>query len=132
MLDCLIMGDSIAYGVSNIRTECVAYVKSGINSRNWLNQNISKSPYVAKTVIISLGTNDLKDVKTEEELRTIRQLTKADRVYWIMPSIKVGVMQAVATVAKEYGDVVLTGVKRSEDGIHPTYAGYKQIAKETQ
>jgi len=132
MLDCLIMGDSIAYGVSTIRTECVAYVKSGINSHNWLNQNVSKSPYVAKTVIISLGTNDLKDVKTEEELRTIRQLTKADRVYWIMPSIKVGVMQAVATVAKEYGDTVLTGVKRSPDGIHPTMAGYKKIAEETK
>jgi lysophospholipase L1-like esterase len=49
-----------------------------------------------------------------------------------MPSIKVGVMQAVSTVAKEYGDTVLTGVKRSEDGVHPTYAGYKKIAADTK
>lgn len=132
MLECLIMGDSIAYGTSQVRPECVAYVKSGINSHDWLNQNVGTSPYIAKTVIISLGTNDLKNIKTEDELRTIRQLTKADRVYWIMPSIKVGVMQAVSTVAKEYGDVVLTGVKRSEDGIHPTPTGYKKIAKDTK
>lgn len=132
MIDCLIIGDSIAYGTSTVRPECVAYVKSGINSYNWLNQNIGKAPFTAKTVIISLGTNDSNTVKTVEELRTIRKLTKADRVFWIMPSIKVDVMQAVSTVATEHGDVVLTGIKRSEDGIHPTYAGYKKIAADTK
>jgi lysophospholipase L1-like esterase len=126
------MGDSIAYGTSTVRPECVAYVKSGINSHDWLNKNIDKSPYVAKTVIISLGTNDLKNVNTEEELRTIRKMTKADRVYWIMPSIKERVMQAVATVAKENGDTVLTSIKRSNDGVHPTLSGYKKIAEETK
>jgi lysophospholipase L1-like esterase len=132
MLECLIMGDSIAKGISDVRKECVAYAKSGINSRDWLNQNVGKSPYIAKTVIISLGSNDLKDVKTEEELRTIRKLTKADRVYWIMPSIKESVMQAVSIVAQENGDVVLTGVKRGPDNVHPTYAGYKKIAEDTK
>ena len=132
MLECLIMGDSIAYGVSNIRTECVAYVKSGINSHNWLNQNVGKSPYTANTVIISLGTNDLKNVNTEEELRTIRKLTKADRVFWIMPSTKYTAMQAVAVVAKENRDTVITGIPKSPDGIHPTPEGYKKIAKDTK
>jgi hypothetical protein len=40
MLDCLIIGDSIGVGVANIRKECVAYVKGGINSYQWLNKNI--------------------------------------------------------------------------------------------
>lgn len=132
MFDCLIMGDSIAVGTHYFKPECAVIAKSGINSAQWLNQNVDKSPYIAKTVIISLGSNDTAQIKTEEELRTIRKLTKADRVYWIMPSIKVGVMQAVSTVAKEFGDVVINNNKLSPDHIHPNTAGYKYIAKEAE
>ena len=32
MLDCLILGDSIAVGVHMFKKECVAYAKGGINS----------------------------------------------------------------------------------------------------
>ncbi len=32
MIECLILGDSIAVGTAQARPECVAYVKSGINS----------------------------------------------------------------------------------------------------
>ena len=88
MLECLILGDSIAVGTAQARPECVSYSKGGINSYDWLNKNVGKSPYEARAVIISLGSNDHKGVKTEVELRNIRQLTRAERVYWIVPAIK--------------------------------------------
>ena len=132
MIDCLIMGDSIAVGTHLVRQECVSYSKGGINSYQWLNKNVDKSPYVAKTVIISLGSNDHKYVKTETELRTIRELTKADRVYWILPSIKPDIQSIVKKVAAENGDIVLPMTRLQSDGVHPSWAGYKEIADKTK
>ena len=128
MLECLILGDSIAVGTAQARPECVSYSKGGINSYNWLNKNVGKSPYVAKTVIISLGSNDHKYVKTATELRNIRELTKADRVYWILPAIKPDIQEIVRQVAAENGDVVLPITRLQKDGVHPSWAGYKELA----
>jgi lysophospholipase L1-like esterase len=136
MLECLIVGDSIAVGLSNVRKECVSYSKGGINSKQWVNTNIQNTPLQAKSVIISLGSNDHKYVKTLDELRTIRQLTKADRVYWVLPAgnhpksnIKIEDVQAIVQqVAKENGDIVLPITRLQTDGIHPSWAGYKDLA----
>ncbi len=132
MLECLIVGDSIAVGTATARPECVAYAKGGINSYQWLNKNIGKMPLIAKTVIISLGSNDHKYVKTEKELQTIRELTKADRVYWILPAIKPDIQEIVKKVAAEHGDTVLPITRLQKDGIHPSWAGYKQLGEQTQ
>jgi len=129
MLECLILGDSIAVGTSQARPECVSYSKGGINSYDWLNKNVGKSPYIAKHVIISLGSNDHKGIKTEAELNTIRQLTKADRVYWILPAIKPNIQEMVRRIAVENGDVILPIKDLSSDQIHPTAKGYKQLAE---
>ena len=132
MLDCLIVGDSIAVGVATVKTECVSYAKGGINSKQWLNQNVGNTPLIAKSVIISLGSNDHKYVKTESELQTIRQLTKAERVYWIMPAIKPDIQEIVKKVAAEYGDIVLPITRLQKDGVHPSWAGYKELAEKTK
>ena len=132
MLDCLIVGDSIAVGTSQVRTECVSYSKGGINSHQWVNQYIGKTPLQAKTVIISLGSNDHKYVKTESELETIRQLTKADRVYWILPAIKPNIQEIVKKVAEKYGDTILPITRLQKDGVHPRWAGYKELADKTK
>jgi lysophospholipase L1-like esterase len=136
MLECLILGDSIAVGTAQARPECVSYSKGGINSYDWLNKNVGKSPYVATHVIISLGANDHQGVKTEAELRAIRQLTKADRVYWIDPGQdrKPIAHDAIVRIAKEYGDIVLLRPKNhmSADGVHPTGTGYKELADKSR
>ena len=132
MIDCLIAGDSIAVGVAAVRTECVSYAQGGINSHQWLNRYVGKTPLVAKHVIISLGSNDHKYVKTRSELETIRELTKADRVYWILPAIKPDIQQDVYAVAKAHGDVVLPMTRLQKDGIHPSWAGYKELAEKTK
>jgi lysophospholipase L1-like esterase len=133
MFECLIVGDSIGVGVANIRKECVAYVKGGINSKQWLDKNIQHTPLIAKHVIISLGSNDHKYIKTEEELRTIRKLTHADRVYWVMPSTKFPIQrEAIWKIANEHHDVVLKTERMQEDNVHPSWAGYKEIAKASE
>ena len=133
MLECLIVGDSIGVGVSNVRKECVAYVKGGINSKQWLDKNVQNTPLIAKHVIISLGSNDHKYIKTEEELRTIRRLTKAERVYWVLPSDKFPVQrEAIWKLANEYHDTVLKTERMQADNVHPSWAGYQEIAKASE
>jgi lysophospholipase L1-like esterase len=134
MIECLILGDSIAKGISDVRKECVAYVKSGINSYDYVNRHVlyTQGNTEAKTVIISLGSNDFKNINTYDELDTLRQLVKAERVYWILPNIKETKRKAVYDVAKKYNDWIIDarGYDRSPDSVHPTYKGYKDIAKE--
>jgi len=131
MLDCLILGDSIAVGTQQARPECVSYAKVGINSRDWINQNIAKD-LNAKTVIISLGSNDYRGIKTESELISVRQLVQADRVYWILPAIKPDIQEIVNKVATMYKDTVIPIQHLQPDGVHPTWAGYKDIATQTR
>ncbi len=137
MLECLILGDSLAVGVGQVRKECVTYAKSGINSYDYVNRHILYTNTYhkeAKTVIISLGSNDLKNINTFEELDTLRQLVKADRVYWILPNIKEHKRKEVWMVANKYKDFVIDARQhdRSPDHVHPTYKGYKTIAQETK
>jgi lysophospholipase L1-like esterase len=133
MFECIIAGDSIGVGIANVRKECVAYVKGGINSHQWLNKNIKNTPMVANHVIISLGSNDAFVKDTEEELRTIRKLTKADRVYWIMPSDKFPKAQsAVWHVANENNDIILRTDRMQKDNVHPSWAGYKELGEQAR
>jgi hypothetical protein len=132
MLECLIVGDSIAHGIHNIRTECAALVQSGINSRDW---NQRYAPVPARTTIVSLGTNDFAGLNTEAELIKLREkLGRGTRVYWIMPPIKPMKQAIVREIAREYQDTVVLITERmlSTDQVHPTYNGYQQLAEMTR
>ena len=63
MIDCLIVGDSIAVGTHQFKPDCVAYAKGGINSWQW-NRKFGDKQLGANTVIISLGSNDHEGVRT--------------------------------------------------------------------
>lgn len=126
MLECLILGDSIAKGVSDIRKECIAYVKSGINSMNW-NDAYVKKIRPAKTTIISLGSNDYKHLNTEIELVALRTHVNSDRVFWIVPAIKPEKQAIVKNIARQYGDTFITIPELSSDKVHPTFRGYQQL-----
>jgi len=137
MLDCLIMGDSLAVGVGQIRKECITYAKSGINSYDYVNRHVlhtNGSDKQAKTVIISLGSNDTNKINTFEELDTLRQMVRADRVYWILPAIKEDKRKAVWAVANKYHDHVIEARNHdlSPDRVHPTHKGYTSIANQTK
>lgn len=137
MIDCMIIGDSIAVGTAMYRPDCVSHSRGGWNSWQW---NRDYLPAVAtkpaKTLIISLGANDHSGVKSEQELRRMRASVKADRVFWIDPGQdrKPVPHDAIVRIAKEYGDTVLARPKEhmSSDGVHPTGRGYKLLGEQTK
>ena len=132
MIDCLILGDSIAVGTHQFRPECVAYAKGGWNTWQW-NRDYLKNDLTANTVIISLGSNDHKGVRTKAELQRIREKVGTNaRVFWILPAIKPDIQNIVKDLAKEYGDTFLPITRLQPDGIHPSWAGYKQLAEKTK
>jgi len=136
MLECLILGDSLAVGVGQIRQECTTRAKSGVNSYDYVNRHIwhTNGNNQAKTIIISLGSNDTQNINTFEELNTLRQLVQADRVYWILPTIKEEKRKAVWAVANKYHDHVIETRNHdlSPDRVHPTGKGYKTISNQTK
>ena len=131
MIDCMILGDSIAVGVAQQRPECVAYAKVGINSRDWVNKNITKD-LSANTVIISLGSNDHYKIHTFKELLAIRSLVTASNVFWILPANNEDIQANIRIIARNHKDVVLTIPTLSKDGVHPTGTAYKELAKLTK
>lgn len=137
MLDCMVIGDSIAVGTAMARKECVSYARGGWNSWQWNKDYLSiASSKQTKTLIISLGANDHKGVKTEDELRKMRSAVKADRVFWISPGAerKPIPQAAIERIAREYGDIVLSRPEKhmSADGVHPTGKGYKILGEQAK
>jgi hypothetical protein len=131
MLECLILGDSIAKGISHTRPECVAYVQGGINSSDY-NNIYRKNIKPAKNTIISLGSNDYAGLNTEVELVALRSSIREGRVFWIVPAIKPAKQKLVVDVARSYGDVVIHITELSQDKVHPTYRGYRQLGELTK
>jgi len=139
MLECLILGDSIAVGTKMFMPECQLVGKGGINTWQF-NKMYPNNELYANTVIISLGSNDHKYVKTYDELFAMRQRVGAKNVFWILPhgNLKASelpiekVQGIVRELAQYYGDTVLPIRGISGDQIHPTGNGYKDIVKQVK
>lgn len=135
MLDCLIVGDSIAVGVHQYKTQCYSYVKSGINSSQFNKQYVDnrKRDFGSEVVIISLGSNDV-GIKTYNELYKLREHIKAERVYWIIPNPQKFPKQAedVKLISLSFGDSVISTKLYEKDEVHPTNTGYKDLANKAE
>ena len=131
MLDCLILGDSIAVGTQQFRQECMLVGKGGINTWQF-NKNYAQKIEPANTVIISLGSNDHDGVNSFKELLAMRQRVEGNRVFWIMPAVKPHIQAMVEIIARNFGDTVLPITRLQPDKIHPSWAGYKDIAAKTK
>jgi lysophospholipase L1-like esterase len=133
MIDCLIIGDSIAVGAHQYRQECVSYSKGGITSHGW-DKRYGTNNLTAATVIISLGTNDWEGANTYRKLREIREKIQAQRVFWISPNqqSRPQVYQDVSTIAGMFGDTVIWTNRYQKDNIHPSWAGYRELIEKTR
>lgn len=134
MLECLIIGDSIAVGTKMFRPDCAEYAQGGITSHGW-NKKFGNNDLTAKSVIISLSTNDWEKADTYATLMNIRTKIKGDtRVFWILPNeeSKPKAVANVRKVADHFNDTVIPTTRWQPDKIHPSWAGYKSIAERTK
>lgn len=131
MLECLIMGDSIALGIGQHIPECIVSAKVGASSKAWLSNNREIIAYHRyKNVYISLGSNDMWNT-TSDTLYFIRKNIKAEKVYWILtnPSLKPKQRVIIKEIANEFKDATIEITKYlGYDGMHPTPKGYKELA----
>ena len=134
VMECLIMGDSIAVGVKMFRPECVEYARGGITSQGW-NKQYGDRDMKASHVIISLGTNDWEKADTYGMLVNIRTKVKGDsKVFWIEPNMesKPLIVKHIRKIANQFGDTVLPTTRWQKDKIHPSWEGYKALAERTK
>lgn len=135
MLDCLVMGDSIAVGIGQARPDCFTVAKVGITSDKWFKQYNPKLDKDFKIVIISLGTNDYHGI-TAEYLYKIRKNVKANAVVWILPSLILKPTQRsiIQEIANEFRDKTLDiSPHVGRDNIHPpSLIEYRKIADKTR
>ena len=140
MIDCMIVGDSIAVGTAAVKTECAAdYAVGGLNSWQW-NRRFKDVNLSASMLIVSLGTNDHQYVNTRKELEAMRKRVTANRVFWVLPmgnNPKSGVslediQAAVVEIAEKHGDVIIATKRLQKDGIHPSWAGYRELSAQSK
>ena len=130
MIDCLILGDSIAVGTGMFRKECTTLAQTGITSKDY-NKKYNKGSFDAETVVISLGSNDSENTQTLKELFALRQVVKAKKVYWILPANKQTKREDVSVVADKFEDKTIS-FSPSKDKVHPTISGYKELAEKSK
>ena len=138
MFECLIIGDSIAVGLGHARPECVTIARLGITSERWV-RGFGSNPFYKddtyKVAIISLGTNDYRNM-TSEMLYLIRKEVKASKVIWLLPSYSLKPIQRtiITELANEFKDKVLDITDHiGRDGTHPSsMEEYKKIANKTK
>lgn len=130
MLDCLIIGDSLAVGMAEATTRCVSIAKTGITSSNWL-KTYRSSLRPAKKIVISLGTNDRQSSDLYRILVELRRQVQASSVIWVLPSeeLKPWARYYVTYAAYTHGDYVLDipSVYLGQDKIHLSRTGYKGL-----
>jgi len=132
MLECLILGDSIAVDIHQYKNDCVQLADIGFSSAQW-NKRYGDTILFSQQfnfVVISLGSNDYAGINTRRELEELRIKIDSRHIYWILPAIKPEIQQIVRDLASSHGDGIVEIPNLSRDGIHPTTTGYKKLAEE--
>ena len=133
MIDCLIMGDSIAQGIAENKPECHRMTRIGISSASFNDAFLYKiGQVVSDTVLISLGSNDGSYTHTYDRIKIIRHKVIGKKVFWVLPLNNESARIDIIKVAKEFGDLVIDAKNYpiSPDGIHPNSVGYRKIAEQ--
>lgn len=126
MLECAILGDSIAIGISIQLPKCYRQAIGGISSQKY--EHYYTKRISANHVLISLGSNDLK-ITTIENLESIRSRVSEGKVTWILSYNNEWSRSVVKKIAKKYGDTLLE-IKEVSDRVHPTTKEYKRLAND--
>lgn len=128
MLECAILGDSIAVGISLHLKNCHRQAIGGVSSQKY--EQYYTKRIGANHVIISLGSND-KILTDYIILEKIRKRVSEAKVTWILSYNNENSREIIRKIAKNYGDSLLE-IKETKDTIHPTTKEYKRLADEWQ
>jgi hypothetical protein len=124
MIDCLILGDSIAVGVGSVTPKCDTIARVGINSKNF----VVSHKYIPKAnhTVISLGSND-GNADFSKYLNALRNKISG-KVTWILSNNNAKARKIALNIARQHGDnVVYLSQFKSSDGVHPR--SYSSVAK---
>jgi hypothetical protein len=116
MIECLIIGDSIAVGVGSVSPQCETIARVGINSKNF----VVSYKYIpsAQTTIISLGSND-GNADFSKYIANLRSKITG-KVVWILSANNSKARSITLKIARQNGDsVVYLSQFKSADGVHP-------------
>lgn len=125
-MDCTVIGDSIAVGVSQyMKCELMAQVGRATSTQasmmKWVNR---------ETVVISLGSNDPTSPTLLQDLRRVRASVVAERVVWLVPYNR-SAARAVYRVAEERRDAIVDlRLFQTKDNVHPS--NYREVAADVQ
>ena len=126
MLECVIMGDSIAQGVARLRPQCAQITQQGVTSWTFSNQLLQTVN--ARQVLISLGSNDVGTPDLARHLRQVRSRITQGEVTWLLSANNASAADQVQQIARAHGDrVIQVRLVVGPDGVHPTAAGYHRL-----
>lgn len=127
-MECVILGDSIAQGMSRNFPSCAHRTQVGITSENFVRNMMQ--PVNAHHVLISLGSNDGAAHTTLSALTTLRSQIMNSQVTWLLSSNNAAAAQAAQSVAAAHGDrVISVSAWVGPDRVHPTTAGYHRLSQ---
>lgn len=128
MIDCAILGDSIAIGVHHQRPGCYHKAVSGISSMAYIQR--FQYPIHSNNILISLGSNDGNAIATKAALETLRERVHG-QVTWLLSANNQAAHDIAKAIATRFGDRVLeVRPVVGRDGVHPTTAGYRELANQ--
>jgi hypothetical protein len=131
LLDCLVLGDSIAVGVGQARPGCHVVAETGITSERYVHTMLVAR--TARIAIISLGVNDSQDVDTVDNLLRLRNAITARTVYWLLAGSNKRSREAARLVATKYRDRLIdVAPLAGPDHLHPDRSGYAKLAALTR
>jgi lysophospholipase L1-like esterase len=129
MIDCAILGDSLAVGVGISQPQCHINARVGITSQKFLIQY--PTIMQANKTLISLGSNDGVARYTEDSMRLVRNKITTGEVTWLLSTNNQRAHDIAKKIAREFGDRIIESAPHiSRDGVHPTSTGYYNISRQ--
>lgn len=116
---CFIVGDSIAVGLAAQMPECASSASVGIPARA-----VVARVRVAKMVVVSAGSNDLRDSPSLRAALEHIRARAGSSIVWVLPAN--GARRAVFDIARRHGDRTV-GFQPGRDGVHPR--SYRALAR---
>lgn len=121
-MSCLILGDSIAVGLSGVIKGCMVIAKVGMSSA-WILAHAYGGNF--DTVYLSSGSNDPYNPALEHNLMATREKYPNSRFAFIEP-VNGRASAIVREVARQHNDIVI-GFIPGPDHVHPR--SYQEVGR---